>query len=75
MKLVMSDEYREWVEMEVTKQFLSDLAEVRLNKLESLYKSVLNGREREALIESGCIKNIDEVISLIYSKKENVNEN
>ncbi|MBT9165053.1 MAG: hypothetical protein DDT23_01064 [candidate division WS2 bacterium] len=72
--LITLDDYRDWVEMEVTKQFLSDLAEKRLNMLESLYRGVLNGREKEALIEAGCIKNIDEVISLIHLRKGEWNE-
>lgn len=67
---ILLDDWKNWVEMKATKQFLVELAELRANKLESLYRSLLNGRDKEAVIDTGCIKALEDIVTLIYSKKE-----
>lgn len=69
------DEWKEWAETDRTKQFLEELEELKGDKLNSVYKHLINEREKQALIESGVVKALEDVITLIHSKKgESANE-
>jgi len=68
------DEWKEWVETDKTQQFLLELEELKADMLKSIYKHLINERERQALIESGVVKALEDVITLIHSKQEGANE-
>jgi len=69
------DEWKEWVETDRTQQFLLELEELKREKLNSMYKHLINEREKQAIIESGVVKALEDVITLIHSKKgESANE-
>lgn len=68
------DEWKEWAETDRTQQFLLELEELKREELNCIYKHLINERERQALIQSGVVKALQDVITLIHSKKESANE-